>query len=239
MPKKISPLSARTLATLKPGDRRIELVDGAVPGLRVRMTPKGTMSWSLNIRDPQGLRRRFTVGDGLGLAEARRKAIELRQRVQAGENPTATRRAVRERAKAAQEGIGTLGEIVALYFQKGPGRDNRTADEMQRMIAKVFVPLMAQPASDVALAELLVVADKFPAPVSANRAVAYLRPVLRWASKRGLVKDEDWRNLERPNREAPQQRVLVDYRIGDAPAEVGRNRSGGCGAFYAVDGDPP
>jgi hypothetical protein len=71
MAKRVPPLSAVTLTKFKPDPIKVlELVDGAVPGLRVRITPAGTRSWSLNIR-AQGKMRRFDVGRSLGLAEAR------------------------------------------------------------------------------------------------------------------------------------------------------------------------
>ena len=62
MAKRVPPLSAATLTKFKPDPVKVlELVDGAVPGLRVRITPAGTRSWSLNIR-AQGKMRRFDVG---------------------------------------------------------------------------------------------------------------------------------------------------------------------------------
>ena len=69
MAKRVPPLSATKLAKFKPDAVKVlELVDGAVPGLRVRLTPAGTRSWSLNIR-ANGKMRRFDVGRGLGLAQ--------------------------------------------------------------------------------------------------------------------------------------------------------------------------
>jgi hypothetical protein len=91
MPKRVAPLSAKALAAARPGDRPTELVDGYVPGLRVRVLPTGARTWSLNIRDSKGVRRRFNVGIGLGLAEARRKAEELRREIRDGADPTKER----------------------------------------------------------------------------------------------------------------------------------------------------
>jgi integrase len=71
MPKRVPPLSAKTLANIRIGKHAIELADGYVPGLRVRVLPSGTRSWSLNIRNNQGVRRRFDLGAGLSLGEAR------------------------------------------------------------------------------------------------------------------------------------------------------------------------
>ena len=89
MAKRVPPLSAATLTKIKPDPVKVlELVDGAVPGLRVRITPAGTRSWSLNIR-AQGKMRRFYVGQGLSLSEARLKAEDLRRRIKEGADPTA------------------------------------------------------------------------------------------------------------------------------------------------------
>ena len=89
MAKRVPPLSAATLTKFKPDPVKVlELVDGAVPGLRVRITPAGTRSWSLNIR-AQGKMRRFDVGRSLGLAEARLKAEDLRRKIKDGADPTA------------------------------------------------------------------------------------------------------------------------------------------------------
>jgi hypothetical protein len=94
MAKRVPPLSSIQVAKLKPHpDKTVELVDGAVPGLRLRLTPLGTRSWSLNVR-AAGIMRRFDVGAGLGLAEARQKAIQLRRTIRAGGDPTAERRAL-------------------------------------------------------------------------------------------------------------------------------------------------
>ena len=51
MPRRVAALNAKQIARWKPNpDRTLELVDGAVPGLRVRLSPSGAMSWSLSAR---------------------------------------------------------------------------------------------------------------------------------------------------------------------------------------------
>ena len=89
MPKRVPPLSAAQLARIKPAPAKvIELIDGAVPGLRFRVTPAGTHSWSLNIR-ANGKMRRFDVGRNLSLSEARSKAEKLKVEIKNGEDPKA------------------------------------------------------------------------------------------------------------------------------------------------------
>src|SRR5262245_5070974 len=72
MPKRVSPLTARTLASTRPQRQTIELADGYLPGLRVRILASWKRTWSLNIHDSKGERRRFDLGSGLSLAQARK-----------------------------------------------------------------------------------------------------------------------------------------------------------------------
>jgi hypothetical protein len=122
MPKRARPLSARTLNAVRPSDKPVELSDGYVPGLRVRILPYGEKSWSLNIRDSNGKRGRFHVGTGLGLAEARLKAEQMRRDIKEGKNPTAQKRAARQRATDARNGVGTSAHSLRGILPPDPDR---------------------------------------------------------------------------------------------------------------------
>jgi len=138
MPRRVPPLSVKTLASVRPGNKPIELVDGYVPGLRVRVLPSGTRAWSLNIRDSKGIRRRFDVGSGLSLSAARRTAEDLRRAIRAGADPTTERRAARQRALAAKGGIGTLQALLRTYFTNGLGGHQRRASKNRQHVESVF-----------------------------------------------------------------------------------------------------
>jgi integrase len=211
MAKRVSPLSAAQVANLKPDPAKVrELVDGAVPGLRLRVTPAGTRSWSLNIR-AAGKMRRFDVGTGLGLAEARKKAEIVRRQVREGVDPTVGRRALRARAKAAGQGVGTFGAVLDAYFSTGPGGGLRSKREQLKRISSVFVAHLGRPALDIDGVALQLTIDAHPAKTAAARGAAYLAPVLKWASKRALVKAAF--DLEKPNADVEDeeggQRVLT------------------------------
>jgi integrase len=188
VPKRVPPLSAKALAAVKPSSSTIELVDGYVPGLRVRILPNGTHSWSLNIRDDKGVRRRFDVGSGIGMSAARRKAEDLRRSVRAGGDPTAERRAARQRATAARENVGTLGGLLGHYFARGPGAKSRSAAKSRRRIETVFARLLGTPLLDVERATIQLTADEWRSANTASSAVRSLRPCLKWGEKRGFVR---------------------------------------------------
>ena len=207
MPRRVPPLSAKALAAVRPGERPIELVDGYVPGLRIRVLPSGARAWSLNIRDCRGIRRRFDVGSDLGLAEARRKAEDLRRNIRAGADPTSERRAARRRAQAAKGGVGSLGALIKVYFTNGPGERQRRAAQNRQLLEAVFSKVLNKPGIDIHRAELQLIADGWSSAATASLAVRILRPCLKWAEKRDLVHQEI-ANLEQPGKARKRERVV-------------------------------
>ena len=211
MAKRVPALSAAAVAKIKPDPvRTLEFVDGDVPGLRLRVTPKGTRTWSLNIR-ASGVMRRFEVGAELGLAEARVKARLIRQRVAAGADPTAEKRENRTKAVSAKRGVGTFGAAVEEYFSAGNGAGLKTKAEQLRRIRSVFKAHLDRPGVDVLSSELQRAVDPHTAKVAAARAVAYVTPVLKWAVKRGLMKGVF--DLEKPLQDAPRQKVMDEAEL--------------------------
>jgi integrase len=196
MPRRIQPLNAKRLEAVRPSDDEVvELGDGHLPGLRVRIS-RGGRFWSLNIRNSKGERRRFDVGDNLSLAEARRRAELLKQTVKQGGDPTGERRDARRRVRDAKAGIGTFGSVINAYFE-GDGASLRTKGEQRARIRHVFIKHLEQPATDVTLQALQLAADAHPSASSASRAITYLKPLARWAEKRGLMQ-RGFSELEKP-----------------------------------------
>ena len=233
MAKRVPPLSAATLTKFKPDPVKVlELVDGAVPGLRVRITPAGTRSWSLNIR-AQGKMRRFDVGRSLGLAEARLKAEELRRRIKDGADPTAEKRTSRQQTHLASQGIGTFEAILEAYFKSGQGAGLSTKDDQVRRIRSVFAVHLKRIALEIKSSELQLSIDKHGAKVSAARAASYLTPVLQWAKRRDLVIGEF--NLEKPLQNKPKKRVLTGVEL-TAVLPMFKNHHGVAAKFMLLTG---
>jgi integrase len=181
MPKQIPPLTSAQVMNAKPiAGKRVELRDGMVPGLTLRVSLSGVRSWSLLIQG--GEKRRYDVGPGLSLAEARSKALEIRAKVRLGETPAQPRRDAREAARSAK----TLQQVIDDYGA-GPGSELSSWLDQKRRMQHVFAPLLSLQALDLSEAEFLLAADKHGAKTSARNALAYARPMIRWASKRKLM----------------------------------------------------
>jgi integrase len=197
MAKRVPPLTPKQIDAARPvNGKHIELIDGQVPGLRLRIGSMGK-HWSLAIRDSNGVMRRFPVGENLGLAEARTKALKLRQEIKGGADPVRDGRRDRQRAKDALAGIGTLESVIQDYFTTGAGRDLATKDRQLKLIKFVFAKQLPASASDLRPMDLQLTADAHHSASSASRAVAYVKPICRWASKRGLM-PAGFQELEKP-----------------------------------------
>lgn len=170
--------------------------------------PSGTRTWSLNIRDTTGLRRRFDVGAGLSLSEARRKAEELRKTVRDGVDPTSERRAGRQRAQAARKGVGTFRALLDIYFAEGPGSTQRQGAKTKRLLQTVFAKVLDNAALDLERIQLQLLVDCWQSPQTASLAVRSLRPCLKWAARRGIM-SAGTADLETPTTVRKRARVLT------------------------------
>jgi integrase len=234
MPKRAAPLYAKQLERWRPDPlRTIERIDGATPGLRARLPPKGPISWSLSIR-VDGVRQRIAVGKGLGLAEARKAAEQMRAAIARGEDPGGVRRARTARRRAAANGIGTLGSVVAAYYEQGPGSSLRSGAASRALIERMFARHLTRPALDVRTSELQLSVDGWRSKASAKRVAAGFRPIVRWASKRGLMAKGE--PLEAPTQAAPRQRVLTRGEVGTLLGALEAHGAGAAARFMLLTG---
>jgi len=103
------------LRALKPPARgRIELADGRVRGLWFRLTAAGAGSWCVRTRTADGKQTRPALGTwpALGIAEARRAALDTLATVQRGADPVAAKRAARK-ARARDLAEPTVADRLA------------------------------------------------------------------------------------------------------------------------------
>jgi len=151
------------------------------------------------INDNHGRRRRFDVGayPAVGLSDARAAAHLLRERVRSGHDPVAEKKARLRRQGAARGGKGTLAALVNAYGG-AEGGAKRGWSEAKARTSSVFVALLERPAIDLTLSDLQLAVDGHPSKSSAAAAVRYLRPILKWGSKRGLCPKGIAAELEQP-----------------------------------------
>lgn len=168
---------------------RTELTDAATAGLKIRATKDGRAMWSIKLRALTGEQVRINLGEypNLGIADARRAAAVARHKIRhEGKNPNTERKAMREAARATAPAEITLSDLLG-EFTRVVKHDSDTWPNYQHRIELVFKALLDKPASSLARSDVQRTADSYPALGTASRAVAYLRPVLKWGAARDYV----------------------------------------------------
>ena len=83
------------------------------------------------------------------------------------------------------------------YFTNGEGRHLATRRRQLKLIKFVFAEHLRATASNLRPTDLQLTADAHHSASSASRAVAYVKPLCRWASKRGFM-PTGFHELEKP-----------------------------------------
>ena len=96
--------------------KRTERFDAGAPGLVLRITDKGVKSWSVYYR-LGGKHQRLTIGawPGIGVAEARDQAREIKSQAKAGVDPKEAGKA--QKAATEDEAADTFGAIAEEYIK--------------------------------------------------------------------------------------------------------------------------
>ncbi len=128
------PLTDAKIRSTKVSSKRIQLKDGKVAGLYLRVQPSGVRSWVLSYR-PQGSQRARTLSLGRypekSIAAARRGALDARAEVRTGGDPRAI---VAEKKRAERLGRGKrFNELAGDYLRAaGPQLPDRDGEGLAR-----------------------------------------------------------------------------------------------------------
>lgn len=133
-----------------PASGRLELRDARVRGLVLRITATGSATWSARVLAPSGKHSRVNLGSypALGIAAARKAALDAMAAVHRGRDPVAEKRAARaarEAARAAPTVSARLANWLAQRTEKS-GRPwaARWAAEVERIVRHDIVPTLGK-----------------------------------------------------------------------------------------------
>ena len=176
-PKRHANLTVASINRIKPPDRgaRLELHDGKLQGLILRVTPAGvkTFSYVYSGRHPDGRRahRRVTLNrwpadpaaQAAALGEARARAAQLQSQVASGQDP------VREEAEHQEAEIAerlrrppqrTVAWLAAEYIERGAKPAIKTWRSAERTLNNHWLPVIGDlPVQDVERKHLYDVLD--------------------------------------------------------------------------------
>jgi integrase len=174
--------SDRGVRSAPPGEHTVDGTAGLI--LRVHVATNGSLTRTWIVRVNDGVRRpRLGLGryPAVGLAEARRKAVDAHRAVAEGIDPSRTAKA---RRRAAEEARAlTLGKAIDGYLNKAATVfKNAKSDEIRTRALRVhFAPLHGK---DVASLSALDIADilRRLAPQTAIKAHTAIRAVFDFAA---------------------------------------------------------
>lgn len=230
MTNKVGLTDARIAGLKAPATGQIELADGIVPGLRLRMGASGIKTYILRKR-VQGKWLNVTIGrhsPNFTLANARRKARDLLVDVEQGKSIARKAGAKRKGTK----GVGTVAELYEIYLTQQIEGKKRSAKEFDRVFRKYIEPEIGD-----RLADSITRTDvsRFVEKIAFERGKETLtmaRIVFRhlstfyvWALTRlEHLPANPCRDAWRPKRSEPRDRVLSDRELAalwQAAAEDG------------------
>ncbi|HME27339.1 MAG TPA: integrase family protein [Acetobacteraceae bacterium] len=127
-----------------PAAGRVEIWDSLVNGLVLRVTTKGSASWSVRARTREGRQTRPGLGTWprVSVRQARQQARALLGDLATGADPVAERRAA-EAAREARAGLPIVGTLLELWQAAKAGRwSPRYAREVERLCERIIVPAL-------------------------------------------------------------------------------------------------
>lgn len=226
------------IQALKKGKSRYEKVEDGGSGLAIRISTKGMKTFSYLYRFA-GKPRRMTLGvyrdrvldassqaaahDARGLpyltlADARIKLAEAKKKRDAGIDPGAEAVKGHRVERKAQ----TVSELITGYVERYAKLHKRpsSAAEDARMLNKdVRSAWGGRKASSITRADVLELLDEVVArgsPIAANRLLAVVRKMFRWAVRQGIISTSPAFEIDRPGgREASRDRVLIPTEIAE------------------------
>jgi integrase len=198
MPKVAKELGAKAVSLLGVGTHEV----GGVAGLRLVVRESGAKSWTLRTKVGDN-RREFGLGayskTGIGVAEARTKALELLAALKAGIDPVSERKAARSILAANRKGALTFDQAASEYIETNSNewKNAKHLQQWRNTLATYASPIIGN----------LSVSD-----IEQVHVIALLRPI--WNEKtetasrlRGRIETVlDWAKT-------------MKYRTGDNPAK--------------------
>jgi integrase len=216
-------LTQRAVESLKPPKAgRIEYWDSYLPGFGLRVAESGRKTWVAMYR-VQGKLVRETVGTTAlipNVAAARNRARESMQKARSGKNPVRERREREIAAKAEAEKLpAVFREVAERYLERYAKKNTKptTWKELWRQLeVDVFPKWGNRPISSIArqdVTALLGGIEDRGSPVQANRTLARLKTLFKWAVDEEFISVDPTVRVRKIVKETARDRALTDDEI--------------------------
>ncbi len=200
-------LTAQRVESIKPGAKRADFWDSALPGFSLRVAESGAKSWSCVYRH-QGRVRRYTIGSypKISLADARDAARKVLKKVALGDDPAG--------AKQAARAADSFGELFELYMSRH-AVNKRTGKVDRQKYDRNLKQWAHRQAASITKRDVIDLLDQITdrgAPIQANRIHALISKIFNFGIKRDRVELNPAHGVEREP-ENTRGRILSDAEI--------------------------
>jgi integrase len=205
-------LTKRAIEAAGPGRH----YDDKLTGFGLYVGRGGARSYFLEYRPGRGrsvAKRRISIGaHGAPWTPhtARDKALELLAMVKAGRDPLAERQSL----------AGATTRTVAAAVEEWLARDqanNRSRAEVERVMRHDVLPAWGRrPLAEIRKSDVLALVESIAdrgSPIMANRTLAHVKRLFRWAAGRDLIEADPAAHVEKPAPETRRDRVLSDTEL--------------------------
>lgn len=207
-------LTTMTVEAAKATASRREIPDAGCPGLYLTIQPTGAKGWAFRYRW-EGKSSRLVLGPfpALGLADARRAASEARDKLDAGSDPAAQKRAARAPAPAPERPADTFANVLKDYDKRHLQR-LKSGTEARRVMERHVSPVWGERLlSSITRRDVLDLLDDLAETgkaTTANRVRVLLSGLFGWALQRDIVPSSPIAGTKPPAKERARERVLTD-----------------------------
>jgi integrase len=198
---------------LKAKEIRYEVFEDGRPGFGIRVAPSGRKSW-LWLYRYQGRSRRMTLGTfpQLGLHEAHLKHAEAKRLLSMGIDAGASELARKESERRAS----TVAVLADEYLTRHAMPNKKSWKEDRRILNKDVLPAWGKrKAKDITRRNVIALLDGIRdrgAPIAANRALALVKRLFRFAVERDIL-DTSPVVAIRAAKESPRDRMLTESEL--------------------------
>lgn len=200
------------IRSLKPTEGgRLEVSDEVVPGLRMRVTPKGKKSWMFEKRVKGGPKRKHDLGryPDISIRQARQLANEIQVEANAGIDRVALRRERHEAEELERRSAITLNKTLELYYEFH-AVNLRSGVERMHQLRNALEPYLEAPSKKINNHILQAAIDEKAASgtrVTANRLRAYFSHFAKFGRARGHFEPNVGKDLEKVKTPPPRVRT--------------------------------
>ena len=216
-------------------ERRLEIPDGALPGLYLVVQPSGAKSWALRYRNA-GKPRKLTLGafPGIGLVAARDLATTAIRANAEGRDPGQEKREARQEAAAERD---SFEAIAAQFIERYAKRQTRKSSWRKRLACSASRPepgiaegigtnrsdgcrhrgrWKGRDITEITRRDVIELLDDTVdrgAATMANREFAAIRRMFNWCLERGIIDASPCAGVKAPASEHSRDRLLSDDEI--------------------------